>query len=1451
MGKKIIRTAFLSVIAGLLIFSQFNLAVFATSENNASEANTEITSENNVTENEVSSDEQPPASAEETQAPTAQRNLLGAANVERELTLAVSNANGTSINTANGTTTLMFQAAGIVSGTIKLKSPAKANEYIELVVPSDMNLSGFNKGNLEDIATISLTGKTYRFNLIEGAAAGQYVFSFTTSFNYRNTMHNETRDITMTDYVNSTSTLAEKLNLTMFNDTKLNIVMTSGQISPGAKTLYNLSAFTRSNNATSTNYPTSNDYTLAMDATVTIPLPAEATFVEGLNAGVTYDAGSHSVTVAFTSILNGTTVKGFSVTYNGVNVGDTVTAPSAPTVDGHITGKTAPEYTFTNNDIITPLKTISGTVMIPKTLVDIRSFVNGMGNYMYIGEKGDTRLYGIQFSNNTSYDGSNFKVTTKPADGMLVNGFYVPGSNIYDVWSGSITATVTTNTGRTIQKVIPNATTTVNAAALGLTAGEYLTELEFAFSEFKVGQKIWYSSGSPQEYSYAITMYGTIDETYRDGVTVIKSGDIRNVVTTISDDQLSGTTTMAVPYTDVKTVPLAGGTSIAQGNSFLPGANVNLNVQLDGSWYPYGNDNRVDDPNIYVTLPLEFTPNMDAIIVTPGAKNGSITNIEEVENVAAAADGKKVWKITTSNVYTPGSGMKLSIPVKIDQYAIPGMVDLSQAVLIDSPYSYQKFTTAYGSGVYPDKYDVNENGRTNDSLIAIGVNGRLSNVLILNTGFSAYHRAKSDDHPAWSAFYSESKTESIVNFYNNSNGEIEVIVNNPTDKIIDQYTYYESLPKGANEAVRLTGAITTPSGFEITYTTAATPERNELSGGSDTTYVPAASITDWSKVSGFKVKATSPIPGSTTTTITVPIHMIGARENTTDYDELLTAQSSFIFAEQGGPATIYQGSVLAYQANNVTVSGTVFKDLDQDLSPTKGAGDADFAGLTVNLWNQDKSQKLATTTTDASGAYSFKINAQNYLVEVVNPNAVQWEAVDALAKTADTSAKVDVSDLAIGLVAKQYAVNFIVDGATVSTENVRYNNVVTNPASNPTKGGYTFLSWSQTQGGTAWNFTNDKMPASNLNLYAQFSADNQTITFDVNGGDVATEPADIVQPTDSSVTISAVPSYAGYTFVGWFDSSNVQHSGTFAMPNGGLDLVAHWTAANQVISFDAAGGSGVDSIVEPTGASVDIDSAVTTRAGYQFDGWYNGATQVDGIITMPVGGMQLTAHWTALDQTITFDVNGGLSSSKPDDIIAPTDSIVDIDAVTEPQRPGYRFLGWYNNDELVFGSINMPAGGMTLKAAWKDLIADGVWKINGDHITMTVSEVDGYMANGTLGQEVLAKSNAKAWDDETGEILTPLDIDCSSVVAVVGDYHAPVTYTPGTSSAAAAVSVFGAEDAEENTDVNTLSGTVAVTVIDDPVSKLPVTGQEPLMMAGAGGVLIGLSSVFLVKKKRK
>ena len=193
-----------------------------------------------------------------------------------------------------------------------------------------------------------------------------------------------------------------------------------------------------------------------------------------------------------------------------------------------------------------------------------------------------------------------------------------------------------------------------------------------------------------------------------------------------------------------------------------------------------------------------------------------------------------------------------------------------------------------------------------------------------------------------------------------------------------------------------------------------------------------------------------------------------------------------------------------------------------------------------------------------------------------------------------------------------YTVSFNANGGTVTPEsrNTDANGKVTLPT--PTKNGYTFKGWYTTSTGTVEVTANTVFTAATT-IYAQWTLDSYTITYDLGGGTVAT-----VNPVSYNVGSAAItlnnPTKVGYTFAGWTGTDITVASTAVIIPagsTGNREYTATWTPLSYVVKFDLNGGSGIapDSIsafYDSTLATLQKPSTSSfTKSGFANDGkWY-------------------------------------------------------------------------------------------------------------------------------------------------------------------------------------------------------------------------------------------------------
>ncbi|EAF9236950.1 LPXTG cell wall anchor domain-containing protein [Listeria monocytogenes] len=211
-----------------------------------------------------------------------------------------------------------------------------------------------------------------------------------------------------------------------------------------------------------------------------------------------------------------------------------------------------------------------------------------------------------------------------------------------------------------------------------------------------------------------------------------------------------------------------------------------------------------------------------------------------------------------------------------------------------------------------------------------------------------------------------------------------------------------------------------------------------------------------------------------------------------------------------------------------------------------------------------------------------------------------------------------------------YTATFDVNG-TETKESVETGDFLTEPAE-PTKEGYTFIGWYDAKtGGNKWDFSTDKMPAEDMTLYAQFSINDYTATFDVD----EKKTTELVN-YQSMLLAPAEPKKVGYTFTGWYDAKTGGNKWDFAtgkMPARDMTLYAQFSINKYVATFDVDG--------KTTAELVNYQSMLSAPAepkkeGYKFIGWYDAKTGGNkwdfAADKMPAKDMTLYAQFEKVDE---------------------------------------------------------------------------------------------------------------------------------------------------------------------------------------------------------------------------
>ena len=151
---------------------------------------------------------------------------------------------------------------------------------------------------------------------------------------------------------------------------------------------------------------------------------------------------------------------------------------------------------------------------------------------------------------------------------------------------------------------------------------------------------------------------------------------------------------------------------------------------------------------------------------------------------------------------------------------------------------------------------------------------------------------------------------------------------------------------------------------------------------------------------------------------------------------------------------------------------------------------------------------------------------------------------------------------------------------------------------------------------------------------------------------------------NASATLTATP-VEGYHFVKWSDETTVNPY-TFTV-TAEVSLTATFAPNQYTITFDSKGGTPVADLTTDYKAAITAPAA-PTREGYTFAGWEPAFPE-----TMPLNGAALTAKWTAITYTLTYDLAGGsVATANPASYTIESNAIT----LTNPTREGYTFAGW-------------------------------------------------------------------------------------------------------------------------------------------------------------------------------
>lgn len=263
---------------------------------------------------------------------------------------------------------------------------------------------------------------------------------------------------------------------------------------------------------------------------------------------------------------------------------------------------------------------------------------------------------------------------------------------------------------------------------------------------------------------------------------------------------------------------------------------------------------------------------------------------------------------------------------------------------------------------------------------------------------------------------------------------------------------------------------------------------------------------------------------------------------------------------------------------------------------------------------------------------------------------------------------------------------------------------ITRTITRPTRLGHTFSSYSITRTGTNGGLAPTisvntlTIPSGSyggITITANWTANSNPITFNSHGSVVndswntstSAQTKEFTsaartgyRATGASIGTNSLGSSSTLTVVGANVTANIP-AGAY----NSLIITASYTANTYTIAFNSNGGSAVSN--KAATYDVAIGTLTTpTRAGYNFNGWYNS----DFTIQYSAASINLTAthestvimyaSWTPRTLTINYANGGGTGTMPSSSGFYDGEVLVKANGFT---RTGYTFTGWLNSDALA------------------------------------------------------------------------------------------------------------------------------------------------------------------------
>ena len=348
----------------------------------------------------------------------------------------------------------------------------------------------------------------------------------------------------------------------------------------------------------------------------------------------------------------------------------------------------------------------------------------------------------------------------------------------------------------------------------------------------------------------------------------------------------------------------------------------------------------------------------------------------------------------------------------------------------------------------------------------------------------------------------------------------------------------------------------------------------------------------------------------------------------------------------------------------------------------------------------------------------------------------------------------------------------------------------------PVRSGYIFVGW-YTGINSGILFDSATIVTANITLYAHWG---RTVT--VLGSQATSTGAGVYRVGDM-VTIDAGAN-GGYDFAGWvITQGSLSLSSpnfaiiSFTMPDSNLLLTANWAilyTLNVSDSYAGAGNTGAGSYTSGTVVAI----AAGTRTGYTFSTWtsnaggsFANAASATTSFTMPPQNTTVTASWTAVSITVSFDRNASQACIGPSFSVMTASYGSPYGTLPTITSYGYRFEGWYTaatgGNQILASTVVTDTSSHTLYAHWQFIGGLAVGNNGAQYTIMATSPVSITQSEAQMAiqdsSKLIGYTNALAAEIATGIPSAIVVTNITALIPVPGAYliNLAVVAEPSTS----------------------------------------------------------------------